>query len=228
MSKPERPADDYASGYMAGAGRVILRDKVVSRISLLLLGLVALWCGGGAIATFANLLPKSSPGVGVFLLAVTAFFVLLAATLTVVRSVVSEGEVLVQYGLWGPRVPIGRVLGARVVAYDWLRFGGWGIKRDGEGTWAYVTSARGDVVELRFLDEGGTERKALFSATDPAGVAAAIEEARATDGRARVADRRAEGDEAARDAEAETDAEAEAEAEAEPTGDAPRKVARRQ
>lgn len=190
MSKPKTAGstDDYAASYMSGTGRVLLRDKVVGRVSLLLLGFAALWCGGGAVASFADLLPKASFGAGVFLVFMTAFFGFLAATLTIVRTVVSEGEVLVQYGLWGPRVPIGRVLGARVVPYDWKRFGGWGIKRDGEGTRAYVMSARGDVVELRYADEKGDERKAQFSASDPAGVVAAIEQARAGRSRARVAE----------------------------------------
>src|SRR5262245_19951447 len=109
-----RGSDAYAEEYMKGAGRVLLRDKVVSRGASALLGSTSLWCFGWAVATFLGALPKSSTGVGLFLTLMAAFFALLAATLTVVRTVVSAAEVHVQYGLWGPRVPVSRVRGCRV------------------------------------------------------------------------------------------------------------------
>lgn len=69
---------------------------------------------------------------------------------------------------------------------DWTKFGGWGIKRSGDGTWAYVLNASGDVVELSFSDTDGTARTALFSASNPTAVVAAIERARILSSRARV------------------------------------------
>src|SRR4051812_14537499 len=101
----EEPAsvasDAYAGRYMAGAGRVLLRDKKVGWSVLVLLGLAALWCGGGAVGTFLGALPKASLATALLLTAMTALFTLLMMTMSVVRSVVSEGEVHVQYGLWG-------------------------------------------------------------------------------------------------------------------------------
>ncbi|MBL8715266.1 MAG: hypothetical protein JNL79_04690 [Myxococcales bacterium] len=172
--------DAYAKKYMAGAGAVLLRDTKVGRTSLAILGLVTLWCGGGAIGAFLNVLPKSSVGAAVFMTFMTAFFAFLALTLTVVRTVVSEGEVQVQCGLWGPRVPMERVTSCRVVPYDWVRFAGWGIKRSADGTWAYTLDAKSDVVELTWTDEAGEAHAAQFSASDPHAVAAAVEKARAT------------------------------------------------
>lgn len=161
-----------------GGGTVLCRDKVVGRKFQLALLLPLAWCLGGAIASFAGLLPGSSAGVGAFLVAMSAFFAFLWATLAVIRTVVSDREVHVQYGLWGPRVPIESVESCRVVEYDWARFGGWGIKRDGEGTWAYVFT-NGKVVELTWRETDGTQKKALFSASDPAGVVQAVQQARA-------------------------------------------------
>lgn len=169
---------DYESEYMRGQGRVLLRDKVVAKVSLALLAFFALWCGAGAIG---SLVASAGVGLVLFLVAMSAFFAFLALTLTVVRVVVSEGELYVQYGLWGPRIPIGRIRSCRAVPYDWKEFGGWGIKRSGDGTWAYVTSSRGDVVEVTY-DEGETQKRVLFSASDPRSVVAAVEEARAKTG----------------------------------------------
>lgn len=158
-------------------GTVLCRDKVVGRKFQLALLLPLAWCLGGAIVTFAGLLPGSSAAVGAFLLAMSAFFAFLWTTLSVIRTVVSDREVHVQYGLWGPRVPIEQVRSCRVVDYDWARFGGWGIKRDGEGTWAYVFT-NGKVVELTWQEPDGTEKKVLFSASDPEAIVRAVQQAR--------------------------------------------------
>lgn len=85
---PPLESDAYAATYMKGAGRVLLRDKTVGRKLLVVLGLVTLWCAGGAVATFLGALPKSSVGVGLLLTLMTALFASLAMTLTVVRAVV--------------------------------------------------------------------------------------------------------------------------------------------
>ncbi len=201
-------ADDaYAKKYMSGAGAVLLRDTKVGRSTLALLGFVALWCGAGAVASFLHLLPKSGLGASLFLTLLTAFFTFLALTLTVVRTVVSEREVLVQYGLWGPRVPMGRVTSCRVVPYDWVRFAGWGIKRSADGTWAYVLDAKSEVVELQWTDEAGEARAVQFSASDPHAVASAVEQARAA--RLRVATEVSDGEGLAEAAAAEAEQDAE-------------------
>jgi hypothetical protein len=179
-------SDAYAKQYMEGSGKVLLLDKARSRVLLGVLGLAAILNGGGAVATLLGALPKSSPGVAALLAVMTAFFALLAVTMTVVRTVVSEREVHVQLGLWGPRVPIERVLGCRVTPYDWTKFGGFGIRRSFDGTWAYVMG-RGEVVELRFTDDAGAERTVLFSAADPHAVAAAVARSRAAAQGPRVA-----------------------------------------
>jgi len=189
--------DAYAAKYMPGARRVLLRDKAISRPLLFILGLVTLWCSGGAVASFLGALPKSGVGAGAFMIGLSALFALLTVLFTVLRTVVSEGEVQVQYGLWGPRVPISQIRSVRVVPYDWKRFGGWGLKRSSDGTWAYVMNARGDVVELEWTAADGVHEKALFSASNPGAVVAAIEEARAAATRVRVAPAGAEARDAA-------------------------------
>src|SRR5437667_1519137 len=97
---PTEEGDRYAATYMPGAGRVLLRDKSIGRSFLVLLGALTLFTAAAAGATFLGALPGASLGVALFLTAISAFFALLATTLTVVRVVVSEREVFVQYGLW--------------------------------------------------------------------------------------------------------------------------------
>ncbi len=183
--RDERPvtssteSDAYAATYMKGAGRVVLRDKAVGRTLLVILGLATLWCGGGAVLAFLGLGLKASIGAAMFLSLLTTLFAFLTATMTVVRTVVSAAEVHVQFGLWGPRVPVGRIRRCRVTPYDWMKFGGWGIRRSGDGVWAYVLKSGGDVVEFTWTDDAGAEKTAQFSASDPRAVVAAIEEARA-------------------------------------------------
>jgi hypothetical protein len=200
--------DAYAQNYMAGSGAVLLRDKFVGRAQVAMVGFVALWCALGAIATFAAALPKSSPGVGLFLVAMTAFFAFIAVGLGVVRTVVSERELWVQCAFWGPRVPVERIRDCRVVPFEWMKFGGWGIKRSRDGTWAYVVSPTGNVVEVTWTTEDGKEHKALFSASNPAEVVAAVNRARGT---AVAPGARVATDESSADAAAAAEAEAERE-----------------
>lgn len=169
-------SDGYEGQYMAGGGGTVLRrDKVVGRRFQFWMAVPALWCLLGTILTFSGLLGPAT-WVGVMLGVLTAFFAFLWATLSVIRTVVSDREVFVQYGLWGPRVPIERVRSCRVVDYDWASYGGWGMKRSPDGTWAYVIS-NGKVVELTWQAEDGIEKKALFSADDAVATVTAIHKA---------------------------------------------------
>lgn len=198
--------DQYAARYMRGRGRVLLRDAIVGRKLFALLGGVTLWCGAGAVASFLGALPKASLGASLFVTALAALFAFLTITMTVVRSVVSEGELHVQYGMWGPRIPIERIRESRVVPFDWTRYSGWGIRRSFDGSWAYVARGGGDVVEVTWIDDAGAKQTVQFSAKDPRAVVEAIERARAgakpkvrvaTDGVPRAGDSTAEDEEAA-------------------------------
>ncbi len=75
----------------------------------------------------------------------------LAVTFAVLRTIVTDSEVNVKYGLWGPRIPLDRIKSCKVVDYDWTKFGGWGLRRGVGGKWAYVPGP-GEVVEIEHGD----------------------------------------------------------------------------
>lgn len=64
----------------------------------------------------------------------------------------------------------------RVVDYDWKQYGGWGIRRGRDGSWAYVASS-GPVVEVCYTT-GGAQKKVLIGAEDPAALVRAVAAAR--------------------------------------------------
>lgn len=159
---------------MAAEGAVLLRDKLASRtmaavtgIPALLMPLLALYIG----ITSGTVVAAVGPLVAALVLTFCAL------TLTVVRTVVTSDEVIVRMGLWGPRVSIDDVVRVRAIAYPAVTYGGWGIKRGIDGSWAYTMLGGTDrVVELVYR-EGDKERRVVFSAERPEAVVTAIQQA---------------------------------------------------
>jgi hypothetical protein len=190
--------DAFEATEMHDGARVVRRDKVVSRLMAGMLAVPSLFTIGiGIYIAFANTTaPKPIPAEALPLVVagVVGLGVLLGVlgiAFGVLRTVVTERAVHVRYGLWGPTIPIASIRSCRVVDYHWTKFGGWGIRRARDGTWAYVTASGGKVVELRYI-EGGRERCALVGANDAAETARQIEELRSA---APVKDRVRVGDE---------------------------------
>jgi hypothetical protein len=186
---------------MYDGARVVRRDKVVSR---LMAGMVAapslLVIGLAIFIAFANATaPKPIPAAALplvvaGLLALGVGLALLGIAFGVLRTVVTERAVHVRYGLWGPTIPIASIRACGVVDYQWTKFGGWGIRRASDGTWAYVTASRGKVLQLTYAD-GARERRVLVSVTDAEETARQIEKLRAAvpeGSRARVAEEASE------------------------------------
>jgi hypothetical protein len=140
------------------------------------------WVMGGII-TAANstaskpLPPEALPFFLAAMGALGSMFMVLAVLFGVVRTVVTERDVRVKYGLWGPTIPLEHVRSSKVIAYDWTEFGGWGIRLGKDGTWAYVP-AGGEVLELRYV-VGSKEKRVLVGVADPHETARQIEKARA-------------------------------------------------
>lgn len=147
-----RPPDAYERRYMAGDGVVLFRDK--SRAPWLLNALFALPAAvvvGAAVAT----------GELVGLLALPVL-VLIWLFFSVLRVTVSERAVNVQYGLFGPKIPLAAIEEAEAVTYDWKKFGGWGIKRSLDGEWIYnMPGDGGRAVRLAWRDRKGKRRVTL-------------------------------------------------------------------
>lgn len=196
-------ADEFEARHMLDDAPVVHRDKRVSRLLALALaipGLATMALGvflGFANATASKPVPAAAlPFVVAAILGLGLALMTLGVIFAVVRTVVTAREVHVKYGLWGPRIPLSALRSATVVKYDWLEFGGWGIRRSAKGTWAYVPT--GDrAVELVF-EEGGVEKRVLVGVDDPTETVRQIGRARdaISPGRLRVAEDDAVAEEA--------------------------------
>ena len=168
---------------MVDGERVVHRDKRVSRGMAAIVSAPALFLIGLSIfipIANASISQPAPPLVLAFIIALLVtmglLFLLLAVAFAVVRTLVTEREVHVKYGLSGPRIPLESITSVRVVRYKWTRFGGWGIRIGIDGTRAYVPGP-GDVVEIGYR-EGAVERKVQIGVSEPAVVARKIQEAR--------------------------------------------------
>src|SRR5690606_12007442 len=98
----------------------------------------------------------------------------------VLRVTVSQGSLQVQYGLFGPTIPIAAVESAVPVSYDWKRLGGWGIRRSIEGTWIFnMPGDGGRAVQVTWHDARGKQRVTLIGSRRAEQLAQSIREARA-------------------------------------------------
>lgn len=191
----QRKDDDFEARYMPAEGNVLHRDKRISR------GLTALLGGTGlgiialavAIAFMNGASDKPVPveALPFVVGAMTLLGVLIATiglAMGILRTVVTDREVNVKYGLWGPRIPMENVVSCRAVVYRWPDFGGWGVRRGKNGVWAYVPA--GDrAIEIVYR-EGGEEKRVLVGVADPETTATIITRAAAraasTNERARI------------------------------------------
>lgn len=154
--EPTRPPDPYERAYMAGEGAVLYRDK--SRAPWQLHAIFAL----STAAVFGAALAAGGAAGGAVGLAVGLPMLALTWLLfAVLRVTVSEGHVNVQYGLFGPKIPIAAIESAEPVQYDWKKFGGWGIRRamTGDHEWIYnMPGDGGRAVRIVWRDAKGRRR----------------------------------------------------------------------
>ena len=209
-------SDEFEQRFMRDGTKILHRDKHVSRGMAAILAVPGFFTIGLSIFIgFVNSTSqKPLPAVALpFVMAAMVVFGLafltMAVTFAVLRVVVTERDVHVKYGLWGPTVSLASVTSVRVVDYPWTKYGGWGIRRGVDGSWAYVAHS-GPVVELCYR-EGAETKKLLVGAEDATALARAIQEARVRAPGARIA---VDDDGAVSEAEAAAASEAEAEAEA--------------
>lgn len=179
MAKTDGYEDEYMSG---GGGEVLHRDRTVWRLGVPVLGIPAIGSLAAAAAIFATL-PGTEAAFGLIPLLSGALIGACALLLTVLRVVVSTKEVHVQYGPFGPRIPIAAIERAEAIDYDWKQYGGWGVRVGLDGSRAYsVMSGQGRrAVRIRWKD-GDAEQVTVVTSTDPEAIVAAIAEARARAG----------------------------------------------
>lgn len=192
--EPNRQADDYEARYMSGHGGVLYRDKL--RAPGLFHAIMAVPTLFTLLMTIPVLMGWGSkpapPEVALLTLGITAFLGLCWVLFSVLRITVSRDELVVQYGVFGPRIAITSIESCEVVDYDAMKYGGWGIKRAADGSWAYnMIGDEGRAVKVVYRDGNGTST-ILLSSPSPERLALAITEARAaavhrlTEGRIRL------------------------------------------
>jgi hypothetical protein len=184
MEEQERAAsgDVYEREYMKGEGGVLYRDKFIApwqfhavmALPLLIMALSAVFT---AVADPANLWATQWP-----VLVTLPFFVIIWLLFSVLRVTVSEEQVVIQYGVFGPKVAVESIVSAEAVDYDWKRFGGWGVRRGVDGSWAYnMMGDAGRAVKLVYRDAKG-EHTVYVSTTDATSLARRIKQAMASKG----------------------------------------------
>lgn len=211
--------DDYERTYMT-EGEVLYRHRAMpSRGFHLMMVLTMLF--PVAILAFASLAPDAPWFLPFFVL--PSWLILLPTWLlfSVLRVAVTKEHVHIQYGLFGPKIPVSAITSCEAVTYDWKKYGGFGIRRGLDGSTAYnLMGDDGRAVRIGWNDEKGKPQITLMSAKDPDALTAAITSARATGvakpKAARIASpvSKERADELA-EAEAQLEAELEAEREAE-------------
>ncbi len=204
--------DSYERKHMA-AGKELHRDKIKWKLHWILLILTVVMAATTAALGIAGSSPDNPLWATFLVGTMTALFGVLWLLFAVMRTVVTTKEIHVQYGLWGPRVPIEAIESCEVTQYDWKEFGGWGIKYSTSSkTWAYSLWGHGDkVVRLVWTEDGKTKR-AVFHARDPEAIVMAVQRARTNAVLSGRIETSAEEDQAAEQLAAEQEARAEQEA----------------
>ena len=95
---------------------------------------------------------------------------------THIRITVTMDHLHVQYGVFGPKIPIRDVVSIQAEQYDWKEFGGWGLKvsrRDRTQAYSFAGGAdRG--VRIEYRAEDGSIRKAFVSTEEPEEIVRAV------------------------------------------------------
>lgn len=150
-----RTPDLYERTYMPGEGTVLYRDKRRAPWQL-----QALFTGSALVVMLATIGSGQLWAMAIALPPLLLIWLLFA----VLRVTVSEGHVNIQYGLFGPKIPISAITSALAQSYDWKTYGGWGIRYAGKRTWMYnMPGDGGRCVRITWRDAKGTRVTAIGS-----------------------------------------------------------------
>ena len=167
-----RVPDRYEAEYMKGEGVVLYRDK--SRAPWPLHAIF----GVGTLITIASAF--TAPGAWVGVAATVPILLIMWLLFAVLRVTVSQGHVNVQYGLFGPKIPVESIESAEAVEYDWKQFGGWGIRLNSKGEWMYnMPGDGGRAVRIAWRDKKGKAKVTYVGSLQSDDLAAQISAARA-------------------------------------------------
>jgi hypothetical protein len=165
-------ADPYEREYMKGEGLVLYRAKQRTPWQM-----TALLAAVGIV----SLLPVivGAPGAWLSAMMTLPVLFLVWALFAVLRVTVSQGTVDIQYGLFGPKIPIAAIEAVAPTEYKWTTVGGWGIRRGPGGSWVYnMPGDRGRAVRIEWRDAKGRRKVTLVGSKDHHELAKVIERAR--------------------------------------------------
>lgn len=165
-------ADAYEREYMKGEGLVLYRAKQRTPWQM-----TALMAAVG----LGSLIPMLAGAPGAWIGGITTLPVLFVvwALFAVLRVTVSQGNVNIQYGLFGPTIPIAAIESVAPTEYKWTTVGGWGIRRGPGGSWVYnMPGDQGRAVRIEWRDAKGRRRVTLVGSKDHFELAKTIEKAR--------------------------------------------------
>lgn len=165
-----RLPDAYEREYMRSDGALLARDKRAAGgwlhaiFGVSAASIAALSLASGAWGSLATL-----PLLGALWL-----------LFSVLRVSVSEASVNIQFGLFGPKIPIAAIESAEARNYNAMKFGGWGIKRSFDGEWIYnMPGDGGRGLRIVWRDAKGRERVTWVGSPRADALEAAIHQARA-------------------------------------------------
>ncbi len=166
-----RTPDAYEREYMASEGTVLFRSKKKASPFLTAAFLVP---------ALGSLIPALVLGGPMWALAAVTVPVMLVLWMLflVLRVTISTKSVNVQYGLFGPKIPIAAITSAEATSYEWTKFGGWGIRRKSSREWIYnMMGDGGQAVRICWRGPNGEENITWIGSKDASAIAAAIDSA---------------------------------------------------
>lgn len=157
------PPDEYEAEYM-GDSEVVHREKISYPKPFLWVVGALLTLG---VAAQIGLMASSGVALPVLLLpllafALAAFIIAMMATL---RVTVTRDDVAVQYGVFGPQIPIESIIECKAENYSLMKYGGYGIRLSPiDGSWAFnMLGDKGKAVRIHYKKKSGGIRKILIA-----------------------------------------------------------------
>jgi hypothetical protein len=162
--------DPYQEKYMAGPDGLLHYDKIKA----------PKWWSAILLIPLANLIAMFALPVPWFMLLGPVIILPIVWMLfSVLRVTVTRKELIIQYGLFGPRIPIDAIESAEATTYKWSTYGGWGIRRGWDGTICYNMAGDGGRAVKIVYEENGKKKTILVATQNTEALARAIAEARA-------------------------------------------------
>ena len=169
--------DEYEATYMSDGGLV---QQTKSKAPWWFAALVLLPALFSTIAVASMVLFRHAPALA--LLAIVPALLIsfpIWILFSILRATITTKYLHIQYGLFGPKIPLEKIHSCEAVNYDWKQYGGFGIRGGRDGSTAYnMAGDQGMAIKVRYTNEKGKEKVLLLSAPDPDGFAAALNKAR--------------------------------------------------